>query len=94
MSNWVRHRFQANADDYRPMTFPTPGPYWCSGYAGDGSYATVIAYLPEGMSPASETLWPEADKIDSESRDKITFTDRFPCPEWWDEIANQPKNTK
>jgi hypothetical protein len=34
---WIRYRFHANADDYRPVKFPPPGPYWCSGYLGDGS---------------------------------------------------------
>jgi hypothetical protein len=93
MSTWTRHRFHANADDYRPITFPPPGPYWCSGYGltGDGelTYATVIAYLPRGADP--RRWWPEASNIDSEEHDQITFTDRFPCPEWWNAAQSQPQ---
>lgn len=76
---WNRHRFKANADDYRPVKFPTPGPYWCSG-SGDG-YSIVIAYLPIGV--AITEFWPEATEIDSEEKDEITYTDRFPRPEWF-----------
>jgi hypothetical protein len=78
---WVRHRFHANADDYRPMTFPPPGPYWCSGSGDD--YSIVIAYLPRGVKPSSKKLWPEASEIESEDVEGITFTDRFPKPSWW-----------
>lgn len=48
-TRWMRLRFQANADDPRPVTFPPPGPWWCTGYAGDDSYAIVVAYLPNNI---------------------------------------------
>lgn len=84
--NWIWHRFKANPEDYRPVTFPPPGPYWCSGEGGgegadDPDYSIVVAYLPKGT-PVTD-FWPEATEIDSEPRGEITFTDRFPEPDWW-----------
>ena len=77
---WERHRFHANEDDYRPVIWPPLGPYWCSGYGDD--YSIVIAYLPKGQNLLD--YWPEADNVDTEDRNEITFSDRFPCPKWWD----------
>lgn len=82
---WYRCRFHANPDDYRPVTFPPPGPYWCSG-SGDG-YSIVIAYFedPERITE----FWPEATEIDvDDGCDTMLFTDRFPKPEWWDETTS------
>jgi len=76
---WERHRFKANLDDPRPVKFPPPGPYWVSGEGDD--YSIVVAYLP--LREPVTHWWPEARDIDSEVRDEITFTDRFPKPEWW-----------
>lgn len=79
---WIRWRFHADYDDYRPIEWPPPGPYWCSGYAGDESYSTLIAYLPRGV--AVTDYWPEATELDSTlAVDGIVFTDRFPQPKWW-----------
>lgn len=83
MSKLVRYRFNANYDDYRPVKWPPPGPYWCTGYACDESYATVIAYLPAGQN--LHTWWPEADGIDAEAVDEIVYTSRFPKPVWYKE---------
>lgn len=80
----IRYRFHANEDDYRPILWPPLGPYWCSGY-GDG-YSIVIAYLPKDANLFD--YWPEADNIDSEERDEITFSDRFAKPSWWDDSTN------
>lgn len=78
---WERHRFKANGDDYRPVKFPPPGPYWCTGTALDCSYAVVVAYLPPGEKLTD--WWPEADEVESEPREAITYTDRFARPRWW-----------
>lgn len=78
---WTRYRFKANGDDYRPVKFPPPGPYWCTGSALDSSYSIVVAYLPEGTTLTD--WWPEADEVEEEARSEITFTDRFPKPQWW-----------
>jgi hypothetical protein len=78
---WVRHRFKANGDDYRPVKFPPPGPYWCSGYDCAQS-AVLIAYLPAGVSV--HDYWPEAHDFSfSEPAEEVVFTDRFRKPEWW-----------
>jgi hypothetical protein len=85
MAKWLRHRFHANPIDPRPVIFPPPGPYWCSGYGGEAGkefrYATLVAYLPPDV-PVTD-YWPEAEQITSEERDAIRFTDRFPRPEWY-----------
>jgi hypothetical protein len=79
---WVRYRFKVEGDDYRPVKFPPPGPYWCTGSAGDGSYSTIVAYLPRGESVTE--WWPEAGEDDATgAHDTLEFTDRFPCPKWW-----------
>lgn len=77
--SWIRHRFKTtSAGDPRPVTFPLPGPWWCSGYAGDDSYAIVICYLPPDIPVVR--FWPEAYEIDSDAVSEIVFTDRFPRP--------------
>ena len=73
-----RYRFHANEHDWRPVTFPPPGPYWCTGY-GDG-YATLVAWVPKGQVQA---YWPEATEIDDMGAQPIFFTDRMPKPDWW-----------
>lgn len=82
IKTWSRHRFQANHDDPRPVIFPPPGPYWITGYAGDDSYAIVVAYLPAG--DAVTDYWPEAAQIETEERADIIYTDRFQKPEWYE----------
>lgn len=84
MTEFVRYRFHANEDDYRPVTFPPPGPYWCTGY-GEG-HSIVVAYLPDGV-PVTD-YWPEATKIDAHARGEPVFTDRFPKPDWWDSAVS------
>lgn len=82
MATWNRHRFRTTSvSDPRPVIFPPPGPWWCSGIAGDDSYATVICYLPPDAEV--EKFWPEAFDIETDERDEIVFTDRFPRPNWW-----------
>lgn len=76
---WLRCRFQANEDDFRPVKFPPPGPYWCTGY-GDG-HSIVVAYVRTEEQVTE--FWPEAKNIDVDERDEITYTDRFPKPEWY-----------
>lgn len=77
--SWMRHRFKANEDDYRPVKFPPPGPYWCTGY-GEGC-SVVVAYLPVGVKV--KEWWPEALDIDSEPCAGPEFSDRFRKPIWW-----------
>lgn len=75
-----RVRFYANEDDYRPIKWPPPGPFWCSGY-GDGR-AILIAWVPNKKD--LKEYWPEAEVDEwSDFRQPIRFTDRFQQPDWW-----------
>lgn len=80
----IRARFQANADDYRPVNWPVKHPYWCTGYGGeDGEeYAVVVAYADDEAEITHN--WPEAKEIDvMEHTHEYSFTSRFPKPEWF-----------
>jgi hypothetical protein len=98
MAKWIRYRFHANPDDYRPVKFPSPGPYWCTGYGGSRDstseeadddetfpfgYSVVVAYLPPGVELTE--YWPEASDVDREEKDEILYTSRFPKPSWFEE---------
>ncbi len=84
---WVWARFRADLDDFRPVMWPPPGPYWCSGEGDD--YSIVIAYLRPGQ--RVQQWWPEASEIDAQPVDRIQFSDRFACPDWWDAEREQVK---
>lgn len=79
-----RYRFKTKSvKDYRPLVFNPNYPWWCSGFAGDDSYATIVCYLPE-----TEDLlkyWDDAFDIDCERNAAIQFTSRFPKPKWYKE---------
>ena len=77
---WLRVRFHASQNDYRPVKFPPPGPYWCSGTGDD--YSIIVAYVKK-LSQV-EKYWPEADSIDHLGNyEQIEFTERFAKPDWW-----------
>lgn len=77
---WVRSRFHADADDWRAIAWPPPGPCWCSGY-GDG-YSVVVAY--HRQDDDIRKWWPEASQVDTDpAPEGPLFTPRFPRPEWW-----------
>lgn len=79
----LRVRFQANFDDPRPINWPVKHPYWVTGYAGDDSYAIVVAYADD--LDYIKANWPEAEQIESEEATGYIFTGRFPKPEWFKE---------
>lgn len=81
--NWIWARFQASEDDYRPVKWPPPGPYWCTGY-GEG-YSVVVAYV-RSEDQITE-FWPEAENIDTSECDEVTYTSRFPKPGWCEEVG-------
>jgi hypothetical protein len=83
MSEWIRARFKANYPDFRPVTWPPPGPFWRSGIGGDDSYSIVIAYVRS--SEQIQEFWPEARDIETTEEESIKFTDRFPKPDWWED---------
>lgn len=76
----LKVRFEANFDDYRPVKWPPPGPYWCTGFGNN--YSTVVAYV-ENEDQIYE-FWPEANNVDIFQENVLPeFTDRMPKPEWW-----------
>lgn len=78
----LRVRFKTNGEDYRPVYWPIKYPFWCTGYAGDGSYTILVAYVDSEQ--ALMDLWPEAYDLDIEEVDSYTFTDRFKKPGWFE----------
>ena len=87
-NNMLRVRFHANADDYRPISWPVKHPYWCSGYGGD--YAVVISYADS--EEYSLVHWPDATNLDAEECNEYTFTSRFPRPDWFTESEYPMRN--
>jgi len=82
---WTRCRFKANLEDYRPVKWPPPGPYWCSGQ--NDQHAIVIAYVRSERQ--LKQYWPEAEEITSTKEDEILYSDRFPKPAWWEKIETE-----
>lgn len=81
----LRFRFRIPIEpvhDYRPISFPPEGPYWCSGE--DDTHYTLIAFSPSQEVLTGPERWPDAEDIDDEGEQPITFTERFPCPQWWE----------
>lgn len=80
---YSRYCFRTKSvDDPRPLIdlAEINMPWWCSGYSGDSSYASIVCYLPHG-----ENLfryWDDAFDIHKEEADEIVYTDRFPKPFW------------
>lgn len=90
MKPWIRYRFNTYAmPDMRPIIFNPAYPWWCSGTAGDDSYAVIIAYLPAGE--PLERYWDDAFEITSDECDEITFSDRFDKPEYYVPLARPPE---
>lgn len=84
LPKWIRYRFKTESvADWRPVVFDPRFPYWCSGVAGDDSYATIVAWLP-GAEPLKK-YWDDAFDVESTEHDEITFTDRFPKPNYFTE---------
>lgn len=84
-TGWLRLRFKVPDADYRPITWPCSGPFWCSGYTGDGETSIVIAFVRKRFEV--KKYWPDAFEIEEsgEQGGPITFSDRFPKPDYWDE---------
>lgn len=79
---WKRYRFYTSSvDDCRPLVFNTEYPWWCTGYTGDGEKAIIVAYLPPGED--LDKYWDDAEDVDYQERDIITFTSRFGRPDWY-----------
>lgn len=76
-----RFRFHVPGGDGRPLTFPPPGPFWTAGYSD--THAIVVAFAPDLSSLTADAFWPDAEMIDDMGEQEITFSGRFPKPEWW-----------
>lgn len=85
-------RFMVDGEDYRPIRWPPPGPYWCTGHEVRGRMVDgelcdiklkpiIVAYVDNDQQILE--FWPGAENIEAEWRDEIVFTDRFAKPEWW-----------
>ena len=81
----MRVRFRANASDYRPITWPTAHPYWCTGYGETkaGEYANIVAYVESEAD--AKRQWPEAEmiQVSEPEADHYMFTSRFQPPDWF-----------
>lgn len=84
---WIRFRFKANLEDSRPVIFPPPGPWWETGL--DEHHSTVVAYFPEMQSHKLKKYWPEAQDIQQEVHEEVTYTTRFQKPEWFNGGCNE-----
>lgn len=79
---WRRYRFYTKSvDDYRPLVFNPKYPWWCSGYAADESYATIVAYLPENEDLSK--YWDDAFGVEYTEHETIEFSGRFPKPKYF-----------
>lgn len=79
---WRRYRFKTESvEDYRPLIFNPKYPWWCSGEAVDGSYATIVAYLPENEDLLK--YWDDADDVEYTEEKEIEFSGRFPKPDYF-----------
>jgi hypothetical protein len=76
---WIRARFKADGADFRPISWPPPGPYWCSGYGDD--YSIVIAYVRDEAQVYE--FWPEAEDVDSTQEVEIKERERRRIAIWW-----------
>lgn len=80
---WRRYTFKIRSvNDWRPVIFNPRYPFWCSGEAGDGSFATMVAYLHD---EPLENYWPDAFDASFTVSHKIEFTDRFPKPAYFEQ---------
>lgn len=87
MEMYIRYRFKTHSvDDPRPLIDMAKinMPWWCTGLAGDNTYAIIVCYLPKGYDKSIYYYWDDAFDIEKEETEKITYTDRFPKPCWVD----------
>lgn len=87
MSHYIRYRFKTKSvDDPRPLKDlkPIGMPFWISGYSSDKDFnlsaAIIICYLPKNEN--LKDYWDDAFEIEAQECSEITYTDRFPKPEW------------
>lgn len=89
----IRFRFHLDKGacgyDYRPVKWPIRYPYWCTGESADSFIIVAYAESEEEV----RSLWPEIEDFDFEDEvAKITFSARFPKPDWYEEEGGQDEN--
>lgn len=91
----IRARFSVNSNDYRPVLWPIPHPYWCTGF--DHRDRPILVAYSDNVEEIRR-FWPDAFHIDvmESGLDEYEFTERFPRPEWFTEetIARAAFNAK
>lgn len=79
----IRARFYVDKEkcegDYRPLKWVIKYPYWCSGESEDSF--VLVAYV-DSIEELKE-LWPEASDIEYSVEDEVSFSSRFPKPDWY-----------
>lgn len=78
------------SDDYRPVIWPIKYPYWCTGES-DTDF-TMVAYVDSIV--ILKKQWPEAANIEFEEVSGITFSSRFPKPDWYTEPDKKVKKDR
>ncbi len=84
---YIRYRFKTySVDDPRPLIDMAKirMPWWCTGFAGDSTYAIIVCYLPIEHDKSIFCYWDDAFDAEMEKVEEITYTDRFPKPYWVD----------
>lgn len=76
-----RFRFFVPGEDPRPIEFPPTGPFWCTGY--NDTHCIVVAFAPDLDTLIRDDHWPDAEEVDDMGEQEITFSGRFPKPDWW-----------
>ena len=86
---YTRYRFKTKSvDDPRPLKSlkPLGVPYWITGYEQDGNFntsaAVIVCYLPSDIDIALSEFWDDAYDVVETPCEEITYTSRFPKPEW------------
>lgn len=93
---WIRFRFDTTEEDYRPVKVPPPGPWWCSGQTWRNRKDTNILIAYAHSREEILEFWPDTIWFDDEtpSPEGPKFSERFPCPEDWDEKKQEWKVEK
>lgn len=87
MAKYTRYLFKTKSvKDPCPLKSlkPLGVPYWISGYELDSNFnttaAVIVCYLPTDT--ALSEFWDDAYDVVETPCDEITYTSRFPKPEW------------
>jgi hypothetical protein len=79
---WLWARFKTPSDDFRPVKWKPPGPFWHTGYNSVDD-SVIVAYVKDREQ--IKEYWPDAYEIDCEQRDEIRYSSRFQKPDWFQE---------